>query len=207
MKALALIAMLTLSLNAFAQGYNEVDYSAPEYNQPVDDLDPNDANIESILLDNHYDATGEELNPLSLFIEKIGGCSGTGCAVYVHVSKASQRISVSVNGSPIGLPDSRTSTGLLGPTPNMSGHFAAGRIHTRYSSNKFPGGDWNGLGNMPYAMFIRGGFAIHGTPAGNWGKLGRPASHGCIRVHPLTAKLINGLVRQYGTQNTWVVVN
>jgi len=31
---------------------------------------------------------------------------------------------------------------------------------------------------MPYSIFFRGGYAIHGTYA--TGALGRPASHGCV---------------------------
>ena len=34
---------------------------------------------------------------------------------------------------------------------------------------------------MPYSVFFRGGYAIHGT--GYVKQLGRPASHGCVRLH------------------------
>jgi lipoprotein-anchoring transpeptidase ErfK/SrfK len=64
-----------------------------------------------------------------------------------------------------------------------------------------------GLGNMPYAMFISGGVALHGTPEGNWRHLGHPASHGCIRMHPTYAKYINGLLLDLGVKNSWVWVH
>lgn len=35
---------------------------------------------------------------------------------------------------------------------------------------------------MPHSIFFNGGFAIHATP--HVGNLGRPASHGCVRLHP-----------------------
>jgi len=145
-------------------------------------------------------------SPFEGLIQPAAGCVRQSCAVWAVVSKSSQRITIYVNGSAIGLPDNRTSTGVAGrSTPNFDKH-PDGRIYQRYSSSAYPGGDYNGLGNMPYAVFIRGGYAIHGTPQGNWSKLGRPASHGCIRVHPETGRLFNGLVRQYGAANTWITV-
>lgn len=43
---------------------------------------------------------------------------------------------------------------------------------------------------MPHSIFFAGGYAIHATP--HVGNLGRPASHGCVRLHPANAaKLYN----------------
>ncbi len=138
-------------------------------------------------------------------IHRTAGCVRGSCSLWIHVKKSSQTITVYVNGSPVGLPNNRTSTGGRGhTTPNFDKH-PDGRIYTKYSSRKFPGGDWKGLGNMPYAVFISGGFALHGTPS-IW-SLGAPHSHGCIRLHPSTGKYINALVREYGVSDTWVTVN
>ena len=60
---------------------------------------------------------------------------------------------------------------------------------------------------MPYAIFIKGGYAIHGTTPGNFLKLGHRASHGCIRLHPDNARKLFELVNSYGLQNTWVKVH
>jgi hypothetical protein len=49
---------------------------------------------------------------------------------------------------------------------------------------------------MPHAIFFRGGYAIHGTNA--VGALGRPASHGCIRLAPGNAAKLFAMVRQEG---------
>jgi len=60
---------------------------------------------------------------------------------------------------------------------------------------------------MPYAVFISGGYAIHGTTRGNWSRLGKPASHGCIRLHPDNGQIFNVLVRRNGISNVWITVN
>lgn len=132
------------------------------------------------------------------------GCSMQQCRVWARVNKQRQRLLLYVDGQ---LVDSfKVSTGdAKHETPNMSVR-AAGPIFKKYTSKKFPGGDYMGLGNMPYAVFFRGGFAIHGTTPGNFSKLGKPASHGCIRLHPDDAVIFNELVRTVGLSETWVTV-
>ncbi len=49
---------------------------------------------------------------------------------------------------------------------------------------------------MPHSIFYRGGYAIHGT--GYIKSLGRPASHGCIRLHPSNAAKLYRLVQNHG---------
>jgi hypothetical protein len=53
---------------------------------------------------------------------------------------------------------------------------------------------------MPYSVFFRGGYAIHGTDAVS--RLGRPASHGCVRLHPRNAAELFSLIKRYGKRNT-----
>ncbi|TIL49636.1 MAG: L,D-transpeptidase, partial [Mesorhizobium sp.] len=53
-------------------------------------------------------------------------------------------------------------------------------------------------------VFYRGGYAIHGTGAVK--SLGRPASHGCVRLHPSNAAAFYSMVRQAGFRNTRIVV-
>lgn len=57
---------------------------------------------------------------------------------------------------------------------------------------------------MPHAVFVHGGVAIHATYA--TGMLGRPASHGCIRLSPTNAKVFYGLVNKHGIKNTRVAI-
>jgi lipoprotein-anchoring transpeptidase ErfK/SrfK len=53
---------------------------------------------------------------------------------------------------------------------------------------------------MPYSIFFKGGYAIHGT---NYVKrLGQPASHGCVRLHTANARELYELVQAYGKKST-----
>ena len=55
---------------------------------------------------------------------------------------------------------------------------------------------------MPYAVFYDRDWAIHGTTAIK--RLGRPASHGCVRLHPKNAAVFFNLVQRQGKKNTVV---
>ncbi|MGB3007169.1 MAG: L,D-transpeptidase [Chitinophagaceae bacterium] len=131
-------------------------------------------------------------------------CSGTDCFIYVDVIKSIQILYLYIEGE---LKDSFiVSTGKKNfETPSLSTK-PSGPLFTKYTSRKFPGGNYKGLGNMPYVVFVKGGYAIHGTTPGNFKKLGTRASHGCIRLHPDNARLFYELVKLIGIENTWVVV-
>lgn len=178
-----------------------------EEDNALDELDPFAPDIKEQLkaMDEAYEqATGESAFLPSLPHFFGTGCRRENCPIWARVEKSQQKMYLYVNRGLVGVYD--TSTGVPGrDTPNFDKH-PDGRIYDRYTSTKFPGGDYNGLGNMPYAVFISGGFAIHGTGKGNWKRLGRVASHGCIRIHPDNAFIFNRLVRQYGAANTWITV-
>lgn len=57
---------------------------------------------------------------------------------------------------------------------------------------------------MPYSIFYNGNYAVHGT--NQIGRLGRPASAGCIRLHPDNARVLFELARREGLKNTRIVV-
>ncbi|MEL6292176.1 MAG: L,D-transpeptidase [Pseudomonadota bacterium] len=57
---------------------------------------------------------------------------------------------------------------------------------------------------MPYSVFFNGGIATHGTTA--VGRLGRPASHGCIRLRTPNARRFYQLVSKYGHGRVRIVV-
>ena len=137
-------------------------------------------------------------------IVKSEHCKKINCSVYVIVNKSKQQLFVFLSGTLIYT--FSVSTGIKGHrTPNME-HPFNGRLYKKYTSKKFPGGNYMGLGNMPYVMFVSGGFAIHGTTLGNIKYLGHTASHGCIRLHPNNAKLLFDLVKKVGVENTWVSI-
>ena len=58
---------------------------------------------------------------------------------------------------------------------------------------------------MPHAIFFYYGFAIHGT--NEIRRLGGPASHGCIRLHPSHAAALFALVQRTGSRNTRIEIN
>ena len=134
-----------------------------------------------------------------------GACKENECGLFAHVIKSRQVLHLYINGQ---LQDSfDISTGLKKySTPEMSMR-PQGPVFMKYTSRKFPGGNYKGLGNMPYAVFIKGGYAIHGTTTGNVKKLGNEASHGCIRLHPDNARLFYELVKIFGLKGTWVKVS
>ena len=78
------------------------------------------------------------------------------------------------------------------------GSFRPVRMHKMWYSRKY---DWS---PMPYSIFFHGGYAIHGTDA--IGSLGRPASHGCIRLHPANARTLYQLVQAHGPRNTRIIL-
>jgi lipoprotein-anchoring transpeptidase ErfK/SrfK len=58
---------------------------------------------------------------------------------------------------------------------------------------------------MPHAIFFYDGFAIHGT--NELARLGGPASHGCVRLHPAHAAALFALVQRNGPRNTRIEIN
>jgi lipoprotein-anchoring transpeptidase ErfK/SrfK len=57
---------------------------------------------------------------------------------------------------------------------------------------------------MPYAIFYSGHYAVHGTD--QIGMLGRPASAGCVRLHPDNARILFEMARTEGLENVQIVV-
>ncbi|WP_136656476.1 L,D-transpeptidase [Nitratireductor sp. XY-223] len=57
---------------------------------------------------------------------------------------------------------------------------------------------------MPFAIFFRGGYAVHGT--NEISRLGRPASHGCVRLDPNNAATLFSLVQREGFKNTRIII-
>ncbi|MDG0817306.1 L,D-transpeptidase family protein [Bdellovibrio svalbardensis] len=212
---IALFLLPTMTLTAHAQLLQEQgqdlaqeqEQTVDSENNTLDDLNPFDPNIDETL--QNLDTIYQEETGISPFIENLlrpfgTGCFRDGCPVWVQVSKSRQELYLYLNG--VHSATWAVSTGAPGHgTPNFDTN-PNGRIYDKYSSTKYPGGDYKGLGNMPYAVFISGGFAIHGTGTANWKKLGTRASHGCVRVHPDNALYFNRLVRQHGIYKVWITV-
>ena len=107
--------------------------------------------------------------------------------ITVQVDNASQSMQVYVDGALTHV--WKVSTARPGYwTP--PGDYYVERMERMWYSRKYD------MSPMPYSLFFYGGYAIHGTGAVR--QLGRPASHGCVRLHPTNARTHYGLVAQHG---------
>ena len=115
--------------------------------------------------------------------------------VLISVNKSSQRLSVYVDGAQ--RYNWAISSGLAGGPP--SGTYRPERLERKWYSRKY---DWS---PMPHAIFFHHGFAIHGT---NYiSRLGRRASHGCVRLHPQHAAMLFDLVQSRGKSSSRIIVS
>lgn len=188
------------------------------YTPGVDSLDTLLVNMDSLLHQLKRQASlspaekaaiNENIRMLDSFYKKnrktdTVSCRENTCELFAHIIKSKQVMYLYIEGE---LKDSfLVSTGIKKyKTPDMSVH-PRGPVLIKYTSRKFPGGNYKGMGNMPYAVFIKSGYAIHGTTPGNFSKLGKLASHGCIRLHPDNARIFFELVKIYGLSHTWVKI-
>src|SRR6516164_4618960 len=122
--------------------------------------------------------------------------SAAGAHVLINVDKSTQQMTVSVDGAPRYRFTVSTGRPGLG-TP--SGTFHPERMEPVWFSKEY----YNSP--MPHSIFFHGGFAIHGSYEID--RLGGPASHGCIRLHPQNAATLFALVKQQGVGATIIVVS
>jgi lipoprotein-anchoring transpeptidase ErfK/SrfK len=116
--------------------------------------------------------------------------------IVARINLSNQRMAVFVDGAPryswpisTARPGYRTPTGTFKPT-------ALVRYHRSSIYDGSP---------MPYSIFFLRGYAIHGSYEIK--HLGRPASHGCIRLHPKNAAALYSLVQRYGSGNTVIKIS
>ena len=114
-----------------------------------------------------------------------GGLEPAQADIVVTVDKSAQHLSVTVDGAPhYQWPVSTARWGYS--TPN--GSYRPQWLARKWFSRKY---DWS---PMPYSIFFDEGYAIHGSY--EISHLGRPASHGCIRLHPANAAILFALVKE-----------
>lgn len=132
-------------------------------------------------------------------------CGEKECIVYAVIDKSTQLFHLYLLGEWKDTFPVSTGMGEEYETPALDLQ-PEGPLLIKHTSKKFPGGNYKGMGNMPYAVFLTNGYAIHGTTPGNFSKLGTRASHGCIRLHPINAKCFFALVKIVGIKQTWVSI-
>jgi lipoprotein-anchoring transpeptidase ErfK/SrfK len=123
--------------------------------------------------------------------------SSASADILINVDKSQQRMTVLVNGYqrwswPV-------STGVPAhETP--SGNFKTFRMEKDHFSK-----EWDDAPMPNSIFFTMKGHAIHGSF--DVKRLGRPASHGCVRLAPENAAQLFTLVKEEGLSNTRVVLS
>ena len=121
---------------------------------------------------------------------------GSSSNILVTIDKSRQKMTVVLDGVP--KYEWPVSTGKAGySTP--SGKYTATSMNEIWYSK-----EWDNA-PMPHSVFFRkDGYAIHGSLEVR--NLGRPASHGCVRISPENAATFFALVKKVGLKNTEVVL-
>ncbi|WP_202312305.1 MULTISPECIES: L,D-transpeptidase [unclassified Mesorhizobium] len=131
-----------------------------------------------------------------------GALLGWGADTAVAANKIVARVSISQQTMRVMIDGRETfqwkvstaGKGYVTPT----GSFTPTRMHEMWYSRKYDNAP------MPHSIFFHGGYAVHATP--HVKRLGRPASHGCIRLHPDNAADFYELVQAFGPSNTRIVI-
>jgi len=101
----------------------------------------------------------------------------------IIVSKSQQMMQVDSDYGSYQWPVSTARKGYYTPT----GTFYPYSLQEMHYSRKYDNAP------MPKSIFFNGGYAIHATP--HVGSLGRPASHGCVRLSPVNAAKLFDIVK------------
>jgi lipoprotein-anchoring transpeptidase ErfK/SrfK len=114
--------------------------------------------------------------------------------IQINIDKSKQRMTVSLDG--VEMFDWPVSTGRAGySTP--SGSYTATSMNEIWYSRQ-----WDNA-PMPHSIFfMKDGHAIHAS--NDVRNLGKPASHGCVRISPENATTLYALVLKSGLENTHV---
>ncbi|WP_244485870.1 MULTISPECIES: L,D-transpeptidase [Bradyrhizobium] len=116
-------------------------------------------------------------------------------AVTIRIQLSAQQMDVSVDGDHFATwavstarPGYQTPVGTYTP-------YVLERMHYSRLYNYTP---------MPYSIFYDTGYAIHGSYETS--SLGRPASHGCVRLSPAHAQVLFQLIETQGRANTTIEI-
>ena len=129
------------------------------------------------------------LSVLALVIVALSALDRADASVIVDIDRADQSMAVSVDG--MARYYWRVSTarrGYITPPGSYHPQMLARQWFSRLYYNS----------PMPHSIFFYGQYAIHGTTA--VGNLGRPASHGCVRISPGNAATLFAMVQRQGAE-------
>ena len=130
-----------------------------------------------------------------LFMSTGTGNAHAAAKLVARVDISEQRMEVLVDGrTAFEWKVSTAGKGYVTPT----GAFKPTRLEEMWYSRKYD------MSPMPHSVFFSGGYAVHATNAIK--RLGTPASHGCVRLHPDDAADFYQLVQLFGPSNTSIVI-
>src|SRR6516165_6428295 len=141
-------------------------------------------------------AAKAESEPGGAQSESNPGTKKAGSAVVINIDKTKQEMTVLVDG--IEKYHWPVSTGRAGySTP--SGTYTATSMNEIWYSKQWDNSP------MPHSIFfMKDGHAVHGSYEVK--NLGKPVSHGCVRISPENATTLYVLVKENGLENTQVVL-
>jgi len=135
------------------------------------------------------------LSAILVFSFTFVGGSVAASNLVAKIDLSQQRMSVIINGrKQFSWPVSTARRGYRTPVGSWRPTVLR-RMHYSRKYNNSP---------MPHSVFFLGGYAIHGTGAIR--RLGRPASHGCVRLHPKNARRLFRLIKSHGMRNTRIKI-
>jgi len=111
---------------------------------------------------------------------------GAEAAVQIDIDLTRQQMNVVAQSGSFTWPISSARSGYVTPV----GRYSPYSLQTMHYSRKYH------MSPMPHSIFFAGGYAIHGTYSVS--QLGRPASHGCIRLSPGNAAKLFTMVKAEG---------
>ena len=133
---------------------------------------------------------------LALLLAPLSSASVFAANLIAKVDISTQTMVVTQNGVvKYKWPVSTGRKGYSTPTGTYSAKWLS-RHHRSRKYNNAP---------MPYAVFYHRGYAVHATY--DTKRLGRPASHGCVRLAPENAATFFSMVQKAGQKNTRIVIN
>lgn len=139
-----------------------------------------------------------KLIPMSAFVAMVVIAfftHGAKAETDITISKSKQRMIVHSSEGSYSWPVSTARRGYYTPT----GVFYPYSLQPMHYSRKYDNAP------MPHSIFFSGGYAIHATP--HTGNLGRPASHGCVRLSPGNAATLYGIVSRDRGDTTIRITN
>ncbi|MCX7900592.1 MAG: L,D-transpeptidase, partial [Methylocystis sp.] len=125
---------------------------------------------------------------LPFFMALLASSGAANATAHIHIDLSSQTMHVDSSSGSFTWPVSTARSGYSTPR----GSYAPTGLQRMHYSKKYHNSP------MPYSIFFRGGYAIHGSYA--TGMLGRPASHGCVRLSPGNAATLYHIVQREGAR-------